>query len=208
MRYLAALFLAFFYLGAPAFAEEMAVAEGLVLNYTLEPGWELVTTAPEALVAEIAEHIGHEAEAQGQHPSAEQITRAAQKRLAANEAIIYHPASNSHLDIDFSPLEEHEQAPSSKTLRRSAEFALQSLEGEEGVHKVKSSVTETKVFGAREAYRLDATYMHHDEPVTFIGIIGFVEPSWFFFYFTAPGQDPAALQGIESILANLKIKQP
>jgi hypothetical protein len=193
-------------LGTTALADEIAVGEGLVLKMSLPAGWALHTEAPEPLVLETAEHIEHEAEAAGKHPTEEQILRVARKRLAANEAIAYHAASGSHLDIDFSPLESDEKPPGSKVLKTSAKYAVQSLEGEEGVSQVKSNVSSAKISGSENAYRLDATYRHHDEPATFIGVIGYAERHWFFLYFTAPGQQADALQTIEELLKSLEIR--
>ena len=195
-------------IGVPALADEIAVGEGLVLSLTLPAGWTLHSKAPEVLVHEIAKHIAHEANAMGKHPSQAQTLQAARKRLAANEAIAYHAASGSHLDLDFSPLGDRERPPSTKQLRQSAEFAVQSLEGETEVSNVESAITEARVHGSAHAYRLTATYQQHEQPVTFIGLIGYAQRHWFFFYFTAPGQEPEALQTIEGLLASLQIKTP
>lgn len=190
----------------PAAADDIAVGEGLILRIDVPAGWTLYREAPAALIEETAEHVAHEAEAAGKHPSAEQIRQVAAKRLAANEAILYHPASGSHLDIDFSPLKDNESPPSRTGLKNSARYAGQSLESEEGVSAVETRVVPTEVAGSEEAYRLEAEYRHHDQPVTFIGIIGYSQRHWYFLYFTAPGQHTMALQEIEQILDSMKIR--
>ena len=172
----------------------------LKLTLGLPSGWAIYHEAPEALIAETAEHVEHEAEAQGKNPSQEQILQVAKKRLAANEAIIYHASSGSHVDIDFSPLEENEQPPSSKTLKHSAEIAAQSLEGEEGISGVKYHISPFTISGSKDAFRIDADYHHHEEPVRFSGIVGYADRHWYFFYFTAPGKDPDALKTFEELI--------
>lgn len=191
-------------LALPCLAVEIDVGQGLVVELTLEPGWAVYQQAPAALVDETAEHIAHEEAAK--NASAEQIRRVAEKRLAANEAIIYHAASGSHLDIDFSPLAAEEAAPRDQDLEASARFAEQSLETEEGVHDLTAKIVAAQVPGARTAYRLNAAYRHHEEPVEFIGIIGFAARQWFYLYFTSPGKDPKALVDIEKMLGSLQIK--
>jgi len=153
-------------------AADIVVGDGLIL--TLEPadGWVVHSSAPEALVGEIAEHIAHESEAQGYHPTPDEVHQAALKRLAANEAIVYHAASNSHIDIDFSPISLKEKAPQLKTLKGSAGYAVQSLEGEEGVSGLQHTIRVVDVAGAGEAARLEAKYLHHDQTVTFISCSG------------------------------------
>ena len=160
-----------------------------------------------ALVEEMAEHIAHEAEAQGASPSREQILDVARKRLAANEAILYHDASGAHLYIDFSALDPGQKPPSSKTLRNSAKYAAQSLVGEEGVSDVDWEVSAIKVQGAREAFLLAADYRHHDDPVRFLGVIGFAgSDQWFFFYYTDYLRAPGTFGQMQDILDQAVIR--
>ncbi len=191
----------------PLQAAEIAVGGGLVLSVDLAEGWVVHTKAPESLVEEIAEHIEHEAVAQGYDPSPEQVREAALKRLDANEAILYHAASGSHIDIDFSHLKPKEKAPALSVLKKSADYASQSLEGEEGVSDMKHAIRVVTVPGAGEAAQLDATYRHHEEVVTFIGVIGYVDRAWFFLYSTVFGEDPVLQQGAEAMLASATVRR-
>ncbi|MBW2478198.1 MAG: hypothetical protein JRE63_12835 [Deltaproteobacteria bacterium] len=193
------------FLVQPVLSEEITVGSALTLTLDLPTGWTIYNEAPEALIVEVAEHVEHEAEAQGKSPSQEQILEVAKKRLAANEAIVYHASSGSHLDIDFSPLEENETPPSSKLLKQSAEFAVQSLEGEEGVSGVEHRISPFTIPGSSNAFRIDADYRHHDEPVRFSGIIGYAERHWYFFYFTAPGKDADAVRTFEDLIKSFTI---
>lgn len=187
-----------------AFAEEVAVTDSLIVDVPLMDGWTLHLEAPDALVKEMAIHVAHEPAAA--NASAEQIEKVTRKRLAANEAIVYHAESGAHLDIDFSALDPGKSAPSSKTLRNSAKYAAQSLEGEEDVSDVVWEVTSVDVQGAQEAFQLAADYKQHDLPVKFIGVIGYVDGYWFFLYYTDPSQDPDVFKQMKDMLAKLVIR--
>jgi hypothetical protein len=191
-------------LALPAHAAEIAVTENLILDINLSAGWVLHLEPPEALVKEAASHVAHEAAAA--NATVEQIEKVARKRMTANEAFIYHARSRAHLDIDFSPLEQGESAPSTQTLRNSAEYAAQSLEGEDDVADMVWKVTSVKVNGAAETFLLSANYLQHDRPMTFLGYIGYVEEHWFFLYFTAPGRDSDVLQEMQAMLEHVSIR--
>ncbi len=194
-----ALALIFLMAGTQVIAADIEVTENLVFTIDVSEGWSLhLDDPPEALVKETASHIAHEPAAA--NATQEQIDRVARKRLMANEAIIYHAETGAHLDIDFSPLEEGEKAPSSRTLKDSAKYAAESLSAEEDVEEVVSKVSNAKIDGVRETYLLSAHYLQHDHPMTFRGYIGFVADSWFFLYFTAPGKDPAVLDEMVAMI--------
>jgi len=189
----------------PAQAAEVDVADGLLVDLDLSEGWTLHLEPPDALVKEMAVHVAHEPAAA--NASVEQIEKVARKRLAANEAIVYHAASGAHLEIDFSALDPGSSAPSSKTLRNSAKAAAQSLEGEEDVSDVVWSVAPVTIQGAQEAFQLMADYRQHDLPVKFVGIIGYVEGYWFFLYYTDPSQDPAVFAQMQTMLEKLVMRR-
>lgn len=191
-------------LALPAYAVEIAVTDTLVFEIELREGWTLHLEPPEALVREIASHVAHEAAAA--NASAEQIDMVARKRLAANEAIVYHAASGAHLDIDFSPLDPGQAPPKAKTLRNSARYAADSLAGEDDVSDVVWKVTPRQVKGAGEAFQLAADYKQHDLPMKFLGIIGYVEGYWFFLYYTDPGKDPAAYAEMQAMLEGAVVR--
>jgi len=203
LRYLFVLTLAVNLLALPVHAAEIAVAEKLVFEIDLSAGWTLHAEPPESLVKEAASHVAHEPAAA--NATAEQIERVARKRMTANEAFIYHAASGAHLDIDFSPLEQGASAPSTRTLRNSAEYAAQSLEGEDDVTELVWDVTSVKIAGAAETFLLSAGYLQHDQPMSFLGYIGYAEGYWFFLYFTTPGKSPATLQEMQSMLDRASI---
>jgi hypothetical protein len=188
----------------PVSAAELVISEDLVVEIALEEGWLLHLEPPDALVKEMASHIAHEPAAA--NASAAQIEKVTRKRLAANEAFVYHAASGAHLEIDFSPLEQGASAPSSKTLQTSAEYAAQSLEGEEDVSNVVWDVAPVKIQGAGEAFQLVADYQQHDLPVKFVGTIGYVSGYWFFFYFTDPSQKPEVFEEMQGMLATLVVR--
>ena len=188
------------------FAATLDVGGGLAMELSVPDGWTLTREAPIALLEEAAKHIAHEAADQGASPTHEQLIDAARKRMAANEAILYHEQSGAHLDIDFSPLDEGEKAPSSQTLRKSAKYAAQSLEGEEEVSDVVSGVDRIKIRGAKDAYLLSADYKHHGHPVRFLGVIGFVPDQWFFFYYTDPLKSKTAYGEMQQVFDSVLIR--
>jgi hypothetical protein len=196
--------LAMGFLPLPVTAAELVISEDLFVEIPLREGWTLHLEPPEALVLEMAAHVAHEPAAA--NASAAQIEKVTRKRLAANEAFVYHAASGAHLEIDFSPLEQGASAPSTKTLRTSAEYAAQSLEGEEGVSNVAWDVIPVKIQGAREAFQLVADYQRHDLPVKFVGTIGYVEGYWLFLYFTDPSQKPEVFEQMQEMLGKLVVR--
>lgn len=187
-----------------AHAVEIVVADNLVLSLNLSDGWILHLEAPDELVQEMAAHVAHEPAAA--NATAEQIEKVTRKRLAANEAFVYHAASGAHLDIDFSPLEQGGSAPSSATLRSSAEFAAQSLEAEDDVTDMVWNVSSAKINGSVETFLLSAGYLQHDRPMNFRGYIGYVRQYWFFLYFTAPDSEPEVLQDMQAMLEDARIR--
>ncbi len=188
----------------PVHATEIAVTENLILDIDLRAGWILHLEPPEALVKEAASHVAHEAAAA--NAAVEQIEKVARKRMTANEAVIYHAVNSAHLDIDFSPLGQGESAPSTRTLRNSAEYAAQSLEGEDDVSDMTWEVASVEINGAAETFLLSANYLQHDRPMTFLGYIGYVEEHWIFLYFTAPGKDSDVLQEMQAMLKHVSIR--
>jgi hypothetical protein len=196
--------LAMGFLPLPVTAAELVISEDLFVEIPLREGWTLHLEPPEALVLEMAAHVAHEPAAA--NASAAQIEKVTRKRMAANEAFVYHAASGARLEIDFSPLEQGASAPSTKTLRTSAEYAAQSLEGEEGVSNVAWDVIPVKIQGAREAFQLVADYQRHDLPVKFVGTIGYVEGYWLFLYFTDPSQKPEVFEQMQEMLGKLVVR--
>lgn len=188
-----------------AVAVEIEVADQLIVEFPLRAGWTLHMEPPAALVEDMASHVAYEPAAA--NASSAQIEKVTRKRLAANEAFVYHAASGAHLEIDFSPLGQGESAPSTGTLRSSAKSAAQSLEGEEDVSHVVWEVKSVDVKGAREAFQLVADYQQHDLPVKFVGTIGYVEGYWFFLYFTDPSQQSEVFEQMQGMLAEVAVRR-
>ena len=186
-------------------AAGLAVAKDLVFSLDPVEGWTVHSAdPPEALVKETARHVAHEPAAANATP--EQIEIVARKRLAANEAIVYHASSGAHLDIDFSPCDEGASAPNSGMLKNSAEYAARSLIKESDVTDAVWDLRAVKFAGAEDTYLLSVKFLKHGAPMVFRGYIGTVKRSWFFLYFTAPGDDQQVLREMESMLAKASIR--
>ena len=198
--------LALLLLPLSSWAETIRIDDRFLVRFDLPSGWVLSTEPPRALVEETAEHLKHELEGQDRQPGEDQILAVAAKRLAANEAFVYNPATLAHLSIDFSALNEGEKAPSKKTVRLSAEYAGEGLKEEEGTSEVRTSVDKIPVAGADLAYRLDASYRHHGEPVTFVGIVGFAQPYWFYLYYNDHQKAAQDKEAFETLLRSLRLQ--
>lgn len=189
-------------------AESIPVGSDLRVEVSLPSArWQIFHSAPEFLVAEIAEHLEHELAAEGKHPSGTQIRQAAEKRLAANEAFVCNPASGACLIIDFSPLRADEKPPGRRNVELSARYAAEGLADEEGLSELQQKTARAEIAGASQAYRIDARYRQHGEPRQFIGYVGFAEPSWFYLYYTDPLRESADLPEMEQLLEDLAIRR-
>lgn len=188
-------------------AETITVVPGVALELNL-PGqrWEMSRQAPGFLLRETAEHLEHELAAQGKQVDAESLREAADRRLAANELFVFNPESGAVLTIDFSPLKENEKAPGHRTVAASARYAGESLASEEGIEGAESRVDKVRISGADSAYRVRASYRQHGEPTKFTGIIGFIDPYWFFLYYTDPLRDPEDGKEMERMMETLVLK--
>lgn len=162
--------------------------------------WVIRKKAPEFLIDEMAEHLGHEMEKTHPKITHAQLRKASEKRLKVDELFIFNPQSHARLVIDFSALREGESPPSRKTIATSADLAGKGLVNEEGVTHVGYKTSRARVFGASSAYRLEADYKHHDEQLKLIGIVGFADPYWFYFYYTDPLNDLGDLVSMEKLL--------
>ena len=190
----------------PVFADTIDVGKGLVMEIPVQEGWAIFLEAPPALLEETAEHISHEAKAQGASPGKEKTLELARKRLSANEAILYHGSSGAHLDIDFSPLDAGQKPPSTDTLRKSANYAVESLKGEEDVSDVVWEVLPMQIEGAENAVVLSASYRQHAQSVRFLGVIGFADPQWFFLYYTDRGKEAGTFDAMQQMLDAVVIR--
>lgn len=160
---------------------------------------------PELLVAETAEHLMHELEAQGKQVPEEQVLAAARKRLAANEVFIYNPKTGATLTVDFSPLRADEGQPGRTSIEQSAQFAAQGLEEEEGLSDVTHKTSKASIFGLQYAYRIDADFQKHARATRFLGIVGYTSPYWCFFYYTDPLEDPQDYAEMDALLKGMVV---
>lgn len=206
MRTLTTAIVTFLLFTAPALAAQVDVGGGLALGISLKGNWTLALEPPQALVAEAAEHMAHDAAAKGASPTKEQLMQAARQRLAANQAIIYHATEPAHLDIDFSPLDPGQKPPSSKVLENSARYAGESLSDEDELSEIVWEVAPQKIRGARDAYALTAEYRQHGEPVRFLGVIGFAGGQWFFLYYTDRSQKPEVYREMQEMIDSVVIR--
>ncbi|BCR04823.1 hypothetical protein DESUT3_18920 [Desulfuromonas versatilis] len=183
------------------------VGSGLKLGLALpSERWVVQSTVPDFLVEERAEHLEHELAEKGKQVSREDLLNLSRKRLSANELFVFNPQTRAVLEVDFSPLDKGESAPSRGTVANSARFAGESLSQEEGVTQASADVAKTRVYGAMAAYRLDAAYQHHGHSTRFVGVVGFADPCWFYLYYTDPLADAADLQEMDSLLRNLLVE--
>lgn len=196
--------LLFCLLAGSATAIEIAVAEDLVIDIELSPGWVLFLEPPQALVEAMAKHIAHDPAAAD--ATAEQIKRVARKRLSANEAIIYHAASGAHLDVDFSALTPGEAVPDVRMLRQSAQFAAASLQAEEDITALEWNLSPADITGMAEAVLLTADYLRDGAPVAFLGCLGYTDQYWVFLYGSVPGAAPEILQDLQKMLNQASIR--
>ncbi|HKJ05405.1 MAG TPA: hypothetical protein VJ974_07410 [Geopsychrobacteraceae bacterium] len=191
---------------SPLFAETVDISSKLKLHFDIPDTWVSDLEPPQALVDIMAEHIGHDAAQKGRHPSQGELQQLARKRFAENEALLFNPESHAFLSLDFSPLRQGERAPSHKSIKLSARYAGESLSNEEGVSDLTTTESDIEIDGAWYSHRFDATYKHHDNPISFTGIVGFASPYWFYFYYTDYLRDSRDREALEKIIRSLKIE--
>ena len=162
--------------------------------------WVISKKTPEFLMEEMAEHLAHDLKSSHPNITRAQIQETAEKRLHANELFIFNPRSHARLVIDFSALRKGESPPSKKTIATSADYAGQGLSNEEGITNVVHQTSKSRIPGATRAYRLDAEFKLHHEPFKLVGLIGFAQPYWFYFYYTDPLKDSADLVSMEKLI--------
>lgn len=195
-----------FSIGA-ARAEKVTLADDMMLDIVLpSERWQMSTEPPDSLVTRMVEHIHHDLESQGKEVSAAQVEEVARKRLASNELFVYSE-TGAHLEIDISAIDKGDAPPSRRTVKKSARYAGGSMESEEGMSDVDYRVRRTAIEGAKVCYRLDVDYREHGQPRHFIGLIGFENPYWLYFYYTDPLEDPVDRQQMEQILGSLKLSR-
>ena len=64
-----------------------------------------------------------------------------------------------------------------------------------------------EIKGAKDAFLLVADYRQHEQPMKFLGVIGYVEGYWFFLYYTDPVKAPEPLNEMEEMLRNAVVRR-
>lgn len=198
--------LLFTFFTSSLFAETVDISSNIRLHFELPAGWISNLDPSPFLVDEMAEHIKHDAAGKGRHPSEEQLRQAARKRFKDNEALLYNPETHAFMSLDFSSLRQGEHAPSHKSIKLSTRYAGESLSNEEGVTDVTTDSSNIDILGAWYAHRFDSSYKHHDKPMAFIGVVGFVSPYWFYFYYTDYLGNAQDRVSAEKILKSIRIE--
>lgn len=188
-----------------SWGESVRLAEDLTIDVTLPASrWEMSSAPAQALLDETVEHLHHELEGKGKDLSGDAIKQLAVKRLAVNELFL-RSESGAHIEIDVSPLNSGEEGPSARGVEKSAEYAGQSMESEEGVEDAAAHVKKVDLQGVSYVFRLDLDYKLHGQKMKFVGLIGFEDPYWLYFYATNPLNDDRDTEEIEAILQSLKV---
>ncbi len=196
------------FLPLSAWGVTIQVHPGLSVEVSL-PGerWQISRQAPEFLVRELAEHATDGMRAKARKAGIDDPQEMARRMLSANEFYVFNPETRACLLVDFSPLKAGEEPPSNRVVKKSVQFAGESLSGEEGYSNVQTRTGKTAIRGAETAHRLDARFVKHGEEVRFVGIVGFAEPCWFFLYFTDPLEDERDWTEMAGILETLRVKK-
>lgn len=190
-----------------ATAASVQISEKLSVDFSQPAGWQLALEPPQVLIDEMAEHIAQKSSSKGYQPSQAQLLEAARKRLAINEVLLYNPVSKASFTIDFSRLRQGEKAPSEKAIELSAKYSGESLAGEEGVSNLHGQVSKTSIPGSSYSYKYDADYRQDQVQRHFSGIIGFIEPYWFYFYYNGPREDPLDRERAEAVFRSLRLRK-
>ena len=206
MKRITTLLLALMLLPALALGATFQLKPDLKVNLPeLTAPWVVSTEPPAELVEHLTEHVLEEAAAQGKTPTPEQAREVAMKRARSNQLIVTNLESDAHLLISFSPLEQGEKAPSAKTVARSAEIAADGV-ADEGWTDVKIEQSATTIKGAQQAQWFTIDYRHEGERSQFLGIVGFAQPYWFWFYGNDHLKDPADRALLEKLMRGIEIE--
>jgi hypothetical protein len=113
--------------------------------------------------------------------------------------------SGANLLISFSAMDEGEEAPSSKTVAVSAQYAIGGVE-DEGWDVTSIQKADTEIAGAQTAQWFVIAYTHDGEANLFMGIVGFANPYWFWIYGNDHLKDPTDRGFIEQLMKNIQIE--
>lgn len=190
-----------------AYGATYEVVPGTYLTLVLPADhWQVSAVPPDFLVEDMAGHLSEEMLRTARAAGMDDPLEVARKNLSINELFVVNPETGAWLAVDFSPLREGESAPNRRTVARSAQFAGQSLQGEEGLSELTYSTKRVRLPGARHAHRLDAEFEKHGTPIRFIGIVGFADPHWIFLYYTDYQEDAQDMVDMEAILKSVRLQ--
>ena len=189
-----------------ALAASYEVRPGVEVNFSPPPShWQISKEPPDFLIEEHTGHLGPEQLDAARQAGLNTAEDAVRRMLSGNDLYLYNPQNGAHLIIDFSPLREGEVAPRARTLKTSARYAAEGLGDEEGFEAVNSRVGKTRIAGARHAYRIDADFLKHGEPTSFIGIVTFALDHWVYLYYTGPQSAVVDSKVINEVLGSFRI---
>lgn len=192
----------------PAVAAVSEVRPGILVNFSDLPStWQMSTEPPEILVRQSAAHISPGQLAAARKTGIDNPEDAARQMLKGNELFLYNPHSGAHVKVDFSPLRIDEAPPRARTLKASAHYAAESLQGEEGIEGATSKVGKARLAGVKAAYRIDAEYRMHGEPTRFIGIVSFAHDHWIYLYYTGPNPGLEDLKIANAVFESFLVSQ-
>ena len=187
-------------------AQQFEPRPGLkVILPEVSDAWQAGAEAPANLLEHMIEHLREDAARSGQSPTEEQLSRAAQQRLATNDLFVFNPDSGAHLLISFSALDKNEAPPSMRAIELSARYAADGVV-DEGWENVKVRQNSAQIDGAASAQRFEIDYSHEGEDSRFVGVVGFAAPYWFWLYANDHLADPEDRQVIETLLSGIRLQ--
>lgn len=176
----------------------------IVLSELSDP-WAASTEPNPELIDHLAEHVIEEAAEKGHQLSMAQARELAMKRAGNNQLFVSNRQSGAHLLISFSRLDQGETAPSAETVAKSAEYAADGV-ADEGWAVISRGQARTAVKGAQQAEWFSIEYTHEGETSRFMGIVGFADPYWFWFYGNDHLKDPADAKTLEKLMLGIEIQ--
>jgi hypothetical protein len=189
------------------YSASLDIAPGKVLHLSLpSEHWTISSVPPEFLVDEMAGHLNDGMLKMARQAGIEDRRGAALHLLSQNELFVYQAATGAHMQIDFSRLRDGESVPSRKTVEVSAEYSGQALVNEDDVDLDNFEVVAFDLPGTSATFRLSAEYDKHGRRYNFVGLIGYADPYWVYFYYTEPSSADSDTEEIDSLMSSISIE--
>ena len=166
--------------------------------------WIVSTEPTTELVEHLAEHVFDDAIRKGQTPTNEQVQKVAMQRARNNDLFMVNHESGAHVLISFSAIDEGEKEPSSRTVANSARYAIDGVE-DEGWIVTSVRKAEIAMAGAQEAQWFAIDYTQDGKANLFMGMVGFANPYWFWFYGNDHLKDPKDRDFLEQLMKSIQI---